>query len=406
MKLLYTNFHSGSGGGHTTYIRELARGLAQRHDVHVAVPGESRLFRETQAFPNVSAFAQTYPNGLRRWRARQRARARLHAYLAEHRFDIVHVNGSADHRLVMAAVRGLKHRPRIVVTKHNTKSMVGLQHLWRARFGTDKAIAVCDYVLRQLHATPYRRCDPETVHNGVDTTFYSPPLTHPSHRDGVRLRIGSNAGTADYKGWTDLVSALMLLSDEDRRRVDVIIAGHPPSQSQHQLLEQSGLREYFHFPGMLDDVRPMIASLDAGFVLSYDVETISFACREMMAMGKPVMVTNYAGLPENVRDGEDGWVVPVHDHEAMAKALRSMLEDREDLWRRGRAAREHAVAEFGIERFIRRTENIYLQLLASPESSTDPGSDPHLQPVGTSLTERGSKQHRPQWSTPPSTDAT
>ena len=367
MKLLYTNFHSGSGGGHTTYIRELARGLADHHEVHVAVPEDSRLFREAQAIPRVHVLAQPYPNGLRRWAARRRARAQLHAYLERHRFDIVHVNGSADHRLVIAALRGLAQRPRIVITKHNTKPMRGLQHVWRARFGTDKAIAVCEYVRHQLDTTPYHRCRPETVHNGVDTAFFSPsPTASLDTTNARRLRIGSSAGTADYKGWTDLVGALALLTEEERQRIELVIAGHPPSASQQRLLAQSGLQDRFHFPGLLDDVRPMIASLDAGFVLSHDIETISFACREMMAMGKPVMVTDYAGLPENIHAGEDGWVVPVHDHAAMAHTLREMLDDRAGLLRRGQAARAHAVAEFGIERFILRTEAIYQRLLAPP----------------------------------------
>ena len=378
MKLLYTNFHSGSGGGHTTYIRELARGLSGRHEVHVAAPEDSRLLHEARGIPGLHAFAQTYPNGLRTLPARRRACARLHAYLEEHRFDIVHVNGSADHRLVIAALRGLRPRPLVVLTKHNTKPMRGLQHVWRARAGTDKVIAVCEFVRRQLSHTPYRRCQPETVYNGVDTAFFSPAEAD-RRTDGRQLWIGSNAGTADYKGWTDLVKALALLAPDERERIQVVIAGHPPSAAQRQMLARSGLQDRFHFPGLLDDVRPTIARLDAGFVLSHDIETISFACREMMAMGKPVMVTDYAGLPENVRPGTDGWIVPVHGHAAMAAALRDMLNDREEVLRRGRAARHRAIAEFGIGTFLDHTEAVYARLLQgapAPDSERGPDRDP------------------------------
>jgi broad specificity polyphosphatase/5'/3'-nucleotidase SurE len=38
MKILYTNFHAGDGGGHTTYILTLAAALAERHHVTVAAP--------------------------------------------------------------------------------------------------------------------------------------------------------------------------------------------------------------------------------------------------------------------------------------------------------------------------------------------------------------------------------
>lgn len=368
MKILYTNFHCGSGGGHTTYIRELARGLSARHEVHVAVPEESRLLREVRAIPDIHAFAQSYPNGLRALSSRSRPCARLRSYLQEHQFDIVHVNGSADHRLVIAALRGLSRRPHIVLTKHNTKPMRGLQHVWRARFGTDKVIAVCDFVRRQLDDTAYRHCRPETVYNGVDTAFFSPAEASEPFTSAQPLKIGSNAGTADYKGWMDLAEALKMLTRGERERIRIIVAGQPPSAIQREALAQSGMQDHFHFPGLLDDVRPMIAGLDVGFVLSHDIETISFACREMMSMGKPVMVTDYAGLPENIAPGIDGWIVPVHGCAAMANALRDMLNDREGLLRRGKAARQHAIAEFRIETFLEHTEAIYMRLLEGAPS--------------------------------------
>ena len=372
LRLLYTNFHAGSGGGHTTYVRELARMLGSRHEVHVAAPAGSRLLAEAAKLPGVKAVAQSFPNGVRRLRDRAMAVRQLRDYLQRYRFDVVHVNGSADHRLVIAALRGMSPRPRIVLTKHNTKPLRGLHHIWRARRHTDLAIAVCEHVRLLLEATPYRVARPLTIHNGVDTQHFAPLSAEEAHTQRARfapdddsLVLGSNAGTADYKGWTDLVAALGLLSADERRRVQVVIAGHPPSERQRAAVRDGGMEAQFHFPGLLEDVRPMIAALDAGFVLSHDIETISFACREMMAMGKPVMVTDYAGLPENLRPGEDGWVVPVHDYEAMTATVRWMLGHRDALERMGRAARSHALAEFGIERFAAATEAAYRTALAA-----------------------------------------
>lgn len=370
MKVLYTNFHAGSGGGHTTYIRELARALGRVHEVHVAVPGSSTLFAQASTLPGVHVLAQPFPNGLRRMRQRARAVRQLREYLRRHRFDVIHVNGSADHRITLAALRGIHPRPPVVLTKHNTKPMRGLQHVWRAYRCTNKVIAVCAYVQRLLEATPYRVCHPQTVYNGVDTDHFQPWPVEAAIAQrralGIAddaLLIGSSAGTADYKGWTDLVTALQRLPDNERARIHVLLPGNPPSAAQLALVSAAGLQSQFHFPGLLDDVRPVIAALDAGFVLSHQVETISFACREMMAMGKPVMVTNYAGLPENIHVGTDGWVVPVHGHAAMAATLQVMLHDRALLQQMGAAARTHALAEFGLERFVNATEAIYRDLL-------------------------------------------
>lgn len=367
MKLLFTNFHSGDGGGHTTYIRTLAAALASRHEVHVAAPPGSRLNREARALPGVFVLDQPFPNGLGRWRARRRARLQLARYLREHAFDIIHVNGSADHRLVLSAMPA--KRPALVWTKHNSKPVRGIGHWLRAR-RTDQVIAVCDYTRRELAATAYRRCRLSTVHNGIDIDHWSPWPAAATERarwcvgDGVLL-LGSNAGTAAYKGWMDLLEAVASLSPDQRRRLRILIAGVPPKPAELERVAALGLQDNVVFPGVLTDPRPMVAALDAGFVLSYDVETISFACREMMAMGKPVLLSDYAGLPENVEPGKDGWLVPVRDRSAIAVAVTKLLEQRASLPDMGLAAREHAERDFGLPLFVQRTEAVYQALLAA-----------------------------------------
>ncbi|WP_222565893.1 glycosyltransferase family 4 protein [Novilysobacter antarcticus] len=369
MKILLTNFHDGDGGGHTTYLASLARGLAPCHKVCIAAPPGSRLLCEAGEIPGVTALAQPFPNGLRQLAAIRRARNALAAHLREHAYDLIHVNGSADHRLVLAAVRGLPRPPRLVLTKHNSKPMRGIGHWWRAR-RTDQLIAVSDYTRRALADTAYKRCRMATVHNGIDTGFYRPWRAGNARAerdalfpDSPTLVLGSNAGTADYKGWMDLVEALARLPAEQREQVRVLLAGRPPSATSLARIETLGLGGQVRFAGLLHDVRPMIAAIDAGFVLSWDVETISFACREMMAMGKPVLVSEYAGLPENIRPGVDGWVVPVRDVAAIAAAIQTLLKQRAKLPAMGEAARAHALEVFGIERFVERTEAVYRDLL-------------------------------------------
>ena len=368
MKLLFTNFHDGDGGGHTTYLMALARGLAPRHHVHLAVPPTSRLFREASALDGVVVHAQSYPNGLGKLFASLRAKAQLRALLQRHDFDIVHVNGSADHRLVLAVCRGLARRPKIVLTKHNSKSMQGFTHRLRAR-RTDMAIGVSDATLRELQASPYARCALRSIRNGVDVAHYAP---WPAERgvDAKRvwcgddaLLLGSNAGTALHKGWMDLIEALATLPEPQRARIHVLLCGKPPADAQTQRIAALGLTAQVHFAGLLGDVRPAVAGIDAGFVLSYAVETISFACREMMAMGKPVLVSDYAGLPENIADGSDGWVVPVRDRDAIARALERLLDTRAQLPAMGAAARAKAEREFGLHTFVDATEAAYVSLL-------------------------------------------
>lgn len=372
MRILYTNFHDGDGGGHTTYVLALARGLADRHDIHVAAPPGSRLLREAMALPRVEAIPQPFPNGLPQLAAARRARTHLRGVLAQG-FDLVHVNGSADHRLVLSALRGLGRRPRIVLTRHNSKPVSGPGTWWRARHGTDRVIAVCDYTRAALLPTAYGARPVDTVHNGVDLERYRPwpaSACQAARRqwldgdDTDVLVLGSNAGTAAYKGWMDLVHALALLPTDLRSRVRVLLAGHVPSAGELAQVARLGLDGQVRFAGLLGDTRPLVAALDCGFVLSWGVETISFACREMMAMGKPVLVSDYAGLPENIEPGVDGWVVPARSPRAVADAIAGMLAARDRLAGMGYAARAHATREFGLDRFVEATEAVYERALA------------------------------------------
>ena len=381
MKVLLTNFHEGDGGGHTTYLMALARGLGARHEIHVAAPPGSRLHREAASLDSVHALAQPFPNGVSKLVANLRARRQLRDYLRRHAFDIVHVNGSADHRLVLSASRGLPRRPKIVFTKHNSKPATGFTHRLRAK-RTDLAIAVSDATLHELQATPYATCAPRTIRNGVDIAHYAPWVSADALIERDRwcgrddLLLGSNAGTAAHKGWMDLVEAVATLPAERRARVHVLLCGKPPTTAQIARLEALGLTAQVHFAGLLSDVRPVVAAIDAGFVLSHAVETISFACREMMAMGKPVLVSDYAGLPENIDDGVDGWIVPVRDRAAIAHAVDGLLDARDRLPAMGGAARAKAEREFGLGGFVDATEAAYVALLPSagaPLSVRPPG---------------------------------
>jgi glycosyltransferase involved in cell wall biosynthesis len=74
---------------------------------------------------------------------------------------------------------------------------------------------------------------------------------------------------------------------------------------------------------------------------------------EAMAAGLPVVVSQNVGAAECVREGVDGYVVPVGDPEALVERLRTLCGDRELLARMGRAARERA-AEYSFETFRAR----------------------------------------------------
>ena len=390
MKILYTNFHQGDGGGHTTYVMSLARILCQKSQVMVGAPRKSRLLAEAEAMPGLRTIDLEFKGTLLEQLAALR---RLRSLVRQERFDVIHVNGSADHRLCMLATMGMgRKRPFIVYTQHNDRAAKSLGVRLRAKWGTNRVICVCSHTFRRMKQSVFRNEDLRVVHNGVDTEKYRPAcrtetatararFLPPALRD--RLVIGSNAGTADYKSWIDMVAAVSLLPAGQRRQVAILIAGAMPGDDMLSQVAELGMQDQVVFTGLLDNVKPVLAALDVGFVLSSRLETISFACREMMAAGKPVIVTSVGGLTENVTEGRNGWIVPPGSPETVARTLSAILANRGVLHAMGVDARSTALEEFSLATFVGNTERVYRE--NAYVSSGSPSGSTYLHASGRRL---------------------
>lgn len=374
MKILYTNFHQRNGGGHVTYVMNLLKTLGASHDLTVATPGTSRLYRYARQVPGVTVVDMTYSSRPQHMIAEI---LRLRSLLRARRFDVVHVNASADHRHVMLACMGLRSRPRIVWTKHNDHPVGSFGHRLRARLATDSVIAVSSYVERLLVGSPYQRVPRQVIRHGVDTAYFSPTASEERRAWRRQLfgeanddifALGSSGGTDEDKGWLDLVAAVARLPASLRERVRVVVAGDPPNARKRQRVGELGLTAQVVFPGLLDDVRPVLGACDAGFVLSYR-EALSYACRETLSLGLPTLVSDAGGLPENVENGVDGWVVPARDVDRIAGVLGQMIEDPAGVAAMGRRARAKSVDEFNLELFARRTLDVYRRVVSGDASS-------------------------------------
>ena len=116
-------------------------------------------------------------------------------------------------------------------------------------------------------------------------------------------------------------------------------------------IRRYGLRDSVRITGWIsgDAVREEILNARA-LVLASFAEGLPVALMEAMALGRPVITTFVAGIPELVTHGQSGWLVPAGDVDALADALEACIQaSTEDLERMGRAARERALARHDID---------------------------------------------------------
>ncbi|WP_397475689.1 glycosyltransferase family 4 protein [Pusillimonas sp.] len=366
MKILITDIHHGNGGGHVTYILNLLRGLKDQCNLTLAAPASGRLFDLASKIQGVRTVPCLYTS---RPLPLLNEVLSLRRFLARESFDVVHVNGSADHRHMMLARLGLRRQPAIVWTKHNTKSIDSFGHRLRARFGTDAAIGVSKYVTGQLENSCYKRCDVHSIYHGIDPHFFLPVTAE--QRKAYRAQLfgglpedilvfGSTGGTDLDKGWMLLAEAVTALPVALRTRVRIVVAGDLPPPGIIERLRGIGLDDdQIVFPGLVKDVRPILGACDVGFVLSYH-EAASYALYEAMSVGLPALVSDAGGLPEGVHENSVGWVTPAGDVEALTKCLHTILgTDPAVLMRMGSHARARIEDVFSLSAFLKHTNDVY-----------------------------------------------
>ncbi len=84
---------------------------------------------------------------------------------------------------------------------------------------------------------------------------------------------------------------------------------------------------------------------------------------EAMSFGCPIVATDVGDVGQYIRDGENGYVVPVGDAQALADGIQRMLADLRGARSMGEKARQVACRELDIDSVVRMHAECYRQLI-------------------------------------------
>lgn len=98
------------------------------------------------------------------------------------------------------------------------------------------------------------------------------------------------------------------------------------------------------------------------------------ALLEAMAAGLPAVATQVGGVPQVLRDGVTGLLVPPTDPPALGRALLLLLNDPDRARRMGAAGRDLMVQEYGLRAWAQMWEELYLRELGHTSKRPTAGS--------------------------------
>ena len=137
---------------------------------------------------------------------------------------------------------------------------------------------------------------------------------------------------SEQKGQFLLVEAAKILHDAGMNFELVLVGDGELRGEIAHLIQAAGLQKHVHLIGWQtsQQVRDWLQKSRA-FVLPGFAEGLPVSIMEAFAAGRPVVSTYIAGTPELVRPGENGWLVPAGSCEALAAALKEVLQTPTDV---------------------------------------------------------------------------
>lgn len=200
--------------------------------------------------------------------------------------------------------------------------------------------------------------------NGFDQQIFRPLPPDPLLRERLApggaplvLYVGR---LVTFKGLDHLLDALALLGGA--RAPHLLLAGDGPHRaSLERRAAELGVAGRVRFLGALPNAElPRYHAVSDLFAVpSTDHETFCIAACEAMACERPVVAARTGGIPEVVRDGATGFLVPPADAPALAERIGALLDDPALRARLGAAGRERALELFTWDRVVERVLACY-----------------------------------------------
>jgi len=263
-------------------------------------------------------------------------------------------------------------RARATVITHH--SDVVRQRGWLRFYGPllRRVLRAADRIIatspRYIETSPWLRPVREkcvVVPLGVDPARFNQPTNQPTNQQTNQPALLFAGRLRYYKGLDTLLRALPVLPGA---RLTVVGDG-PMREEWERLTDTLGLGDRVTFTGEVpDDDLPGYYHIADIFVLPANARAEAFGTvlLEAMASGLPCITTEVGtGTSWVVQDGVTGLVVPPRDPQALAEAIRSLLDDPRRRAAMGRAGRTRVEAAFTLERMVARVQAVYEEALSA-----------------------------------------
>lgn len=173
----------------------------------------------------------------------------------------------------------------------------------------------------------------------------------PEPTDGP-IKIIFTARMVEDKGTLVLIEAAKKLEPEYKGKIQFLLCGGldtNPNGITKEMLESRCDGEYIQWLGHRKDVLELLKQSHIMAFPSWYREGLPKSVIEAEAIGRPIVTTDSVGCRDTVIDGKNGFLIPIKNSNALADALKKLIDSKELRETMGKNAREFAVNKFDIK---------------------------------------------------------
>jgi glycosyltransferase involved in cell wall biosynthesis len=306
-----------------------------------------------------------------------KALIKLAIFLKKEKFDIVHCHTSKGGFIGRLAAK-LAGAKIIIYSPHGdifegyfcklATDFFILLEKFAARF-TDKIINLTKIEIERFleHGIGTRR-QLKQIYNGINIKYYERAMT-----SNLKKRDEFGLGKDDFvcatvgrlvpvKGHTYLIKAIQKVVKVIPEAKFLFVGDGEIKSKLSEEIKSLDLQENIFMLGSRNDIATILSCINV-FLLPSLNEGFGMVLIEAMAARKPVIATNVGGIPEVVKDGETGILVPLKDPEAFSSAIIKLYNNPELSRRMGQAGYSRARNLFDIKTTVREFEDLYNKLI-------------------------------------------
>lgn len=282
------------------------------------------------------------------------------------RRGVTHLHAHSSHAQTYVLLGGLFSNCRNRLSTRRVDFVPSRHALNRWKYGSlSRLITVSAAIGEIMLGFGFPRERLRVVHDGADVDRVAPGQGH-RFREELGIQpdeplVGNVAHLVDHKGQRYFLDAMPeILGEFPTARFVLVGEGELESELRQQAA-RLGLGDRVLFTGFRNDVPVVLDALDV-FVMCSHLEGLGSVVIEALAAGKAVVGTAAGGIPEIVRDGVDGLIVPVRDPHGIAREVRRLLGDAALSRRLRESGRSRVREDFSVAAMVRGNLSVYREL--------------------------------------------